>query len=171
VCRPLGPLNFIRLFHDNSGKGSYASWYCKFVAIYDLQTKEKFIFMVDRWFAVEEDDGQVDRLIPVAGPEQMTQFTHMFTSRTRQQLSDEHLWFSIVARPTLSVFSRMERLSCCLCLLFTSMIANMLFYQRTDDSASTGLDIGPFSLSPEQVRLFHLFHLYASSDVRVAAMF
>ena len=58
--RPLGPLNFIRLWHDNSGKGSYASWYCKYVAVYDLQTKEKYLFIVDKWFAVEEDDGQVN---------------------------------------------------------------------------------------------------------------
>ena len=96
---------------------------------------------------------KIDRLIPVAGPEQLNQFSHMFTSKTRKQLSDEHLWFSIVARPTLSIFSRMERLSCCLCLLFTSMIANMLFYQRTDDNSSNPLVVGPFAISLEQVML------------------
>ena len=57
--RPLGPVQYLRLWHDNSGKGKYQGWYCRYVMVHDLQTKEKFFFIVQSWFAVEEEDGQV----------------------------------------------------------------------------------------------------------------
>ncbi len=38
---------------------------------------------------------QVDRLIAVAGPEQMVEFGHLFRASTRKNLSDGHLWFSV----------------------------------------------------------------------------
>lgn len=59
VLRPLGPVQYLRLWHDNSGKGKYQGWYCRYVMVHDLQTKEKFFFIVQNWFAVEESDGQV----------------------------------------------------------------------------------------------------------------
>ncbi|XP_074649181.1 polycystin-1-like [Tubulanus polymorphus] len=154
VPRPLGQLNYIRVWHDNSGKGQYASWYLKEFLIRDVQTKEKFNFVCNRWFAVEEDDGQVDRLIPVAGREELTEFTHLFTKTSRQNLSDEHLWFSVVGRPAASRFSRLERLSCCFQLLSLSMMANAMFYKK-DETAPSGsqLSLGPFALSPTQIMI------------------
>lgn len=41
VNRPLGSLNYLRIWHDNSGKGNMASWYLKLVIVHDLQTREK----------------------------------------------------------------------------------------------------------------------------------
>ena len=64
--RPLGALQYMRLWHDNSGKGKFAGWYLKFIIVRDLQTREKFHFIANRWFAVEEDDGQViDTINPI----------------------------------------------------------------------------------------------------------
>ena len=51
----------MRIWHDNSGAGQYASWYLRHIVIQDLQTKEKFVFNANQWFAVEEGDGQVSR--------------------------------------------------------------------------------------------------------------
>lgn len=59
LYRPLGALNYLHIWHDNSGKGPFASWYLRSVVVRDVQTDEKFIFICNRWFAVEEDDGQV----------------------------------------------------------------------------------------------------------------
>lgn len=55
----LGPLNYMRVWHDNSGKGKYGSWYLKHVMITDLQTKQRYYFLCNRWLAAEEDDGSV----------------------------------------------------------------------------------------------------------------
>ena len=59
ICRSLGLLNCIRIWHDNSGAGSLSSWFLKYIIIRDLQTMEKFHFICQRWFAVEKDDGRV----------------------------------------------------------------------------------------------------------------
>lgn len=62
---PLGPLTYLRIWHDNSGKGALASWYLNHVLVRDVQTDKKYYFIANRWFAVEEDDGQVSQLMDV----------------------------------------------------------------------------------------------------------
>ncbi len=58
-CRPLGPLTYLRLWHDNTGRGHYASWHCTAVIVRDVQTNERFEFILNRWLGAERDDGQV----------------------------------------------------------------------------------------------------------------
>ncbi|CAF4456624.1 unnamed protein product, partial [Adineta steineri] len=38
VPKSLGLLNYIRIWHDNSGEGSSASWFLKYIIVRDLQT-------------------------------------------------------------------------------------------------------------------------------------
>ncbi|CAD5112526.1 DgyrCDS1737 [Dimorphilus gyrociliatus] len=150
---PLGQFSYMRIWHDNTGKGKYASWFLKHVVVVDLQTKEKSYFLANRWFAVEEDDGQVDRLLPVAGKEQMTEFGQQFSANTKKNLNDGHLWFSVVSRPPQSRFTRLQRVSCCLLLLYSTMLANAMFYGRGESQggAQNALQLGPFALSPSQI--------------------
>ena len=86
-------------------------------------TPNRYFFLCGQWLAADEDDGEVDRVLPVAGQEEITGFNHLFFSTARKNLTDEHLWISIVSRPTRSTFTRLQRLTCCLVLLFTTMIA------------------------------------------------
>ncbi|XP_076459182.1 polycystin-1-like [Babylonia areolata] len=149
--RPLGYLNYARVWHDNSGKANMGGWYMNYMIVRDVQTDEKWVFIADKWFAVEEDDGQVDRIIPVATRENMTEFSHMFAERTRKNLADGHLWFSVVARPPASRFTCLQRVSCCLCLLYVSMLANAMFYKTAKEDSGNGFTLGPFSIAPEQI--------------------
>jgi len=152
VPRPLGALNYIRIWHDNSGKGKFTGWYLKHIMLHDLQTREKYYFIANRWFAVEEDDGQVDRLIAVATRTQLVEFKQLFSQTTSKNLGDGHLWFSVVARPPQSRFTRLQRVAACLCLLYTSMLANAMFYERTPSKTGQGAyTIGPFAFTPEQL--------------------
>lgn len=59
MCRPLGPLHYLRIWHDNSGKGKAASWYFAYLVVRDIQTGEEFQFISNQWLAVEDGDGQV----------------------------------------------------------------------------------------------------------------
>ena len=95
----------------------------------------------------------MDRLLPVAGPEQMMEFGHLFAQRTAKNMGDGHLWFSVVARPPQSRFTRLQRVSCCMCLLFTSMLANAMFYKEGQEKQNT-FTLGPFAVSPEQVYIY-----------------
>lgn len=122
----LGSLTYIRVWHDNSGKS--ASWHLSQIAVRDIQTNEKFFFLCDRWLACDEGDGQVDRLVPVAGKEELGDFVHLFRTKTTRDLSDSHLWFSIAFRPARSRFTRAQRVTCCLSLLMCTMLVNVMWY-------------------------------------------
>ena len=60
--RSLGRLNYMRIWHDNSGSRNKASWFLKYIIVRDLQTMEKNHFICQQWLAVEKYDGLV-RLI------------------------------------------------------------------------------------------------------------
>ncbi|XP_054724298.1 location of vulva defective 1-like [Uloborus diversus] len=152
VPRCLGQLNYLRIWHDNSGPGKHASWYLNYIVVKDIHTRYKYEFIVDRWLAVEEGDGLIDHLIPVAGKEQTTQFSHLFPNASRRNLSDNHLWLSVFMRPARSRFTRVQRVSCCLALLYLSMLASAMWYETTPEQPSPGaFKFGPLSLSPEQI--------------------
>ncbi|CAH1249639.1 PKD1L3 [Branchiostoma lanceolatum] len=50
-----------------------------------------------------------------------------------RDMNDGHLWFSVAGRPARSPFTRVQRLSCCLTLLYSTMITNIMFFGRGDD--------------------------------------
>ncbi|KAF0312071.1 Polycystic kidney disease protein 1-like 2 [Amphibalanus amphitrite] len=150
----LGDLKYLRIWHDNSGKGRFASWYLQYILVRNVQTGEMTTFVCNEWLAVEYDDGLIDRLIPVAGKEQMRDFATVFPHQSQQSLSDGHLWFSVFLRPPRSRFTRMQRVSCCFALLFLSMMVNAMWYERVPSKPSAGsIKFGPLSLSPEQIAL------------------
>ena len=54
-------MNYMRVWHDNSGKGKFQGWYLNHIMIHDIQTKERWVFIANDWFAVEESDGMVNK--------------------------------------------------------------------------------------------------------------
>ncbi|VDL90590.1 unnamed protein product, partial [Schistocephalus solidus] len=152
VAEPLGDLHFLRLWHNNSGAGDDASWFCDFVVVIDLQTTYKYYFIVGKWFAVDEDDGLVDRVIPVVGSQERLQFSYLFNSKVKLDVSDGHLWISVFTRPVHSRFTRVERVACCLLILFLNMVSSCMFYRNEGPVVKDALfTIGPFALTPSVV--------------------
>ncbi|KAK3612419.1 hypothetical protein CHS0354_032020 [Potamilus streckersoni] len=148
VPEPLGPLVYLRVWHDNSGDGKHQGWYLSKIVVTDLQTGEVFVFLCKRWLAVEEEDGMVDRLLPVASHEDLTNFNNIFFSSTKKKLTDSHLWISIFSRPHRSSFTRVQRLSCILSLLMTTMLASAMFFladERVENAQAFVL--GPFKFT------------------------
>ncbi len=94
----------------------------------------------------------IDCTLPVAGKEDMTTFGSLFTTATRRRLTDSHLWVSVVSRPNRSNFTRVQRISCILSLIFTTMIANAMFY-RSDDNVEQvhEISVGPLSFGVHQL--------------------
>ncbi|XP_071796592.1 uncharacterized protein [Asterias amurensis] len=152
TARPLGTLNYMRVWHDNSGKGNAQSWYLSYIAVRDLQTKQRYFFICNEWFSVVEGDGQVDRLLPVAGKEQVQEFGHVFSSQTGKNFNDSHMWVSILTRPPGSRFTRMQRAMCCMLAMWLEMLTSIMFYQVADEGPSTKpINLGAFSLSPKEI--------------------
>jgi hypothetical protein len=111
--------------------------------------------MCDNWFAVEKSDGLVDRVIPVASIKELKSFAHLFSQSVKKKFSDGHLWFSVFSRPVRSNFTRLQRISCCISLLFCTMISNAMFYrqdtQGTSNKAGVLMKIGPIQFTLTQL--------------------
>ena len=155
--RPLGFLNYMKIWHDNSGKGDLASWFLKYIIVHDVQTREKFYFLCQQWLAVEKSDGKVERELFVANEKQKTDLKYLMQKEVTHNMSDSHLWYSIFARPVHSSFTRLDRVTCCFVLLFISMLFNIIYYDMdaTTESVKSqkdGLHLGPFSLIFEKVK-------------------
>ena len=96
----------------------------------------------------------VDRILPVAGIEDLIAFKHLFTSSARKKMANDHLWLSVFSRPTRSNFTRVQRLSCCMSLLFLTMITNAMFFKSEDQqSTTTGIRLGPIQFTLGQVHV------------------
>lgn len=151
--RSLGPLQYLRVWHDMSGEDS--SWYLSYVIIRDLSSNEQWIYVCDRWLALDKDDGLVDRLIIVSGEEELKNFKTLFRTKTSQDLFDGHLWLSIVGKPPKSTFTRLQRLSCCMSLLFTTMMTSAMFYNIPGGEApkDDSIVIGPLRFSIRQLMI------------------
>ncbi|XP_077862053.1 polycystin-1-like protein 2 [Saccoglossus kowalevskii] len=129
----LGDLLYLRIWHDSSGRGSYASWYLERVYVTDIQTNKTYRFPCEKWLAVDKDDGSVVRGLPVAGQYNLAKIGTVLGWECQKSLTDDHLWISLFLRPLKDNFTRLRRLSCCLCLIFSAMLTNAMYYKTRDD--------------------------------------
>ena len=100
--------------------------------ITDVITKNQYPFVCDAWLAVESIHGEIEKLLPVANKKELAGFNLVFGAKTAKGLLDDHIWFSVFLRPKESTFTRVQRLSCCLSLIFLTMITNAMFFGAGD---------------------------------------
>ena len=141
----LGSLKEITLEHDNSGDN--LSWFVETVVIRDRQTEQQWVFSINRWLALEKDDGQIDVTVD---NKYADSFSAQMRLRFGRKIADGHLWFSVVGKACSSSFTRVQRASCCLSVLFSAMIANAMFYNIGGESDGA-IQIGPFKFSLKQI--------------------
>lgn len=149
---PLGPINFLRVFHDNSGEPPLDSWQLQMVVVRDLQLSEKYIFDTNCWLSLDRDDGKVDKTFTSNEGINDKSFSQNFYIRSNQSINQDHMWMAMFLRPNGSRFGRKERVSTCAAFLYLCMLASALWYDTTPDSAQDGFfNLGPFTLSGEQM--------------------
>ena len=84
--------------------------------------------------------------------EDLCAFKHLFSTSMRKKLTNDHLWFSVVSRPTRSSFTRVQRISCCVSLLFMTMITNCMWFKSDDRVEQVSvLRVGPFKFTLHQL--------------------
>lgn len=148
TSRSFGPPKEITITHDNSGKNP--SWFLENVIIKDKQTEEQWSFPLNRWLAVEKGDGQIEVTVRCLGKGNQFGFSDQVRSRAPRRLADSHIWMSVAGKATSSTFTRVQRASCCLSILFSAMIANAMFYNIGGES-ERAIRVGPFKFSWRQI--------------------
>lgn len=152
-------MRYMRIWHDNSGRR--AGWFLKMIVVHDLQTRQKFYFICDDWLAVDRSDGRIERILPVATLTDKSNLAYLMETQTKQSMSENHLWFSIWARPATSSFTRTDRLTCAFVLLCITMLVNIMYYEQASSTSSqtNQLVLGPMTLSSNQVELNNNFQI------------
>ena len=145
TSQTLGTLKEITLEHDNSGDNP--SWFVETVVIKDRQTEQRWMFSINRWLAVEKDDGEIEVTV---NTKSTNSFSDQVRSRFGRKIADSHLWMSVFGKACSSSFTRVQRVSCCLSLLFSAMIANAMFYDLGGKSDGA-IQVGPFKFSGRQI--------------------
>ena len=108
--------------------GENPSWYLSRVYVEDLENHKRYLFTCEQWLAVEFDDGEVDRLLPCTQEDDKKPFSHVFTTKTAEDFSDQHIWLSVFLKRPYDTFSRVERITCCFVLLLTTMLTSAMFF-------------------------------------------
>ena len=153
----MGDLTYIKIWHDNSGKGDDASWFLKFIIIHDLQTREKFYFLCQKWLAVEYDDGKIERRLFIAFEEQKTNINYLLDKQAKNYVIDHHLYLSVFIRPILSTFTCLDRVTCCFVFHYITMLLTILYYGNSNALTSINsaeLDMSLFKINMEQVEIY-----------------
>ncbi|KAL3876004.1 hypothetical protein ACJMK2_033893 [Sinanodonta woodiana] len=122
----LGDISKVSVWHDNNGKSP--SWYLVQIIVKDLQTDKKFYFFADLWLSLEMEEGIIQKDLKVADSSERHRFTRMFSAATSNSLADKHLWLSLFNRPAHSRFTRVQRVTCLVTLLYTFMCVNAIWY-------------------------------------------
>ncbi|XP_009990421.1 PREDICTED: polycystic kidney disease protein 1-like 2 [Tauraco erythrolophus] len=148
---PLGELQSIRLWHDNSGDSP--SWYVNRVLVHDLAWDQKWYFLCNSWLAIDTGECVLDKVFPVATEQDMKQFSNLFFMKTSKGFQDGHIWYSVFNRSPRSSFTRAQRVSCCFSLLLCTMLTSIMFWGVPKDPAEQKMDLGKIEFTWQEVMI------------------
>ncbi|NWR27090.1 PK1L2 protein, partial [Tachuris rubrigastra] len=148
---PLGELQSIRLWHDNSGDSP--SWYVNRVLVHDLAWDQKWYFLCNSWLAIDIGECVLDKVFPVATEQDMKQFSNLFFMKTSRGFQDGHIWYSVFSRSPHSSFTRAQRVSCCFSLLLCTMLTSIMFWGVPKDPAEQKMDLGKIEFTWQEVMI------------------
>ncbi|XP_053556626.1 polycystic kidney disease protein 1-like 2 [Bombina bombina] len=148
---PLGELESIRLWHDNSG--DKPSWYVNRVLVHDVERDQKWYFLCNSWLSIEVGDCVLDKVFSVATEQEMKQFSNLFFMKTSKGFRDGHIWYSVFSRSPRSPFTRVQRVSCCFSLLLCTMLTSIMFWGVPTDPAEQKMDLGKIEFTWQEVMI------------------
>ena len=144
--RSLGCIRGIRIGHNNSGESP--SSFLEDVVILDKQSQNLRTFASNQWLALERGDGRIERILETSTDR--SDFNTEVIKTWWTGLTEKHIWVSVLTKPSRDRFSRVQRLSCCLSILLSAMLANAMLYKLNGNSTQV-IQVGPLKFSWRQV--------------------
>ena len=97
------------------------------ITVYDKRSEKNWTFVCDRRLVAKENRSTVSYRLRVTKEQKVT-----YTLRVKlwQGLRDQHRWTSIFTFDRHSNFTRVQRLSCCFAYLLSTMVVNIIFYEK-----------------------------------------
>uniref|UniRef100_A0A2K6SHL1 Polycystin 1 like 3, transient receptor potential channel interacting n=1 Tax=Saimiri boliviensis boliviensis TaxID=39432 RepID=A0A2K6SHL1_SAIBB len=141
----LGELHSLRLWHDNSGLSP--SWYVTQVIVCDMAVKRKWHFLCNCWLAVDLGDCELDRVFIPVSQRELSSFRHLFSSMIVEKFTQDYLWLSVATRHPWNLFTRVQRLSCCMTLLLCNMVISIMFWKINGTTGKRDEQMGTFAVA------------------------
>ena len=146
---PLGTLHHAYIWHDNSGESP--SWFLDHIMVREIETSREWKLICNQWFSPDKDDGNIVRKLKVERENSLPAFQEAFRKILSGTLYESHLWMSSVTKRPGSSFTRVQRVTCCLCVVLTAMLANAMFFSLGGETTVNTIKIGPLKVSMRQV--------------------
>lgn len=124
----LGELNYMRLWTDSTGLGDMGAWYLLSITITDIQNGNKYRFIADQWLAIDRGSYEDDITIHAIDADSEEDPYYLLKSVSAKSLADDHIWLSSFCRPIRSRFTRKQRVSVCMAMLYLTFLANAMWY-------------------------------------------
>lgn len=116
--------------------------------IEDLRTQRSWTFLYSDWVAVDRGSVSLKLTLQPCSLEDLTGHTNQqFLFKSSRDLRESHLWLSIASKPSYSSFTRVQRLSCALCLLLMTMLTSLMFHGIPTDDPADQAQVGRLTLS------------------------
>ena len=145
----LGTLHHAYIWHDNSGESP--SWFLDHIMVREIETGREWKLICNRWFSPDKEDGNIVRKLSVERTNSLPKFQEAFRKTLSGTLYESHLWMSSVTKRPGSSFTRAQRVTCCLCVVLTAMLANAMFFNLGGETTVSTLKIGPLKVSMRQI--------------------
>ena len=111
--------------------------------------------MCENWLATEHGDGKIERVLYFISGKEFNKLKFK-NERIIENFSEFHLWYSVFTKPIGSLFSRLNRVTCCFFSVYLSISLHTLYF-TTDYfklSSSIIFNTSLFDLTKEQVIFF-----------------
>ncbi|KAM4881134.1 polycystin family receptor for egg jelly [Thomomys bottae] len=119
----LGDIHSIRVWHNNEGRAP--SWYLSRIKVENVFSRHIWLFMCRVWLSV---DTTLDQTFHVVQPDEPLSRLDFFLIDVNRKLGRNHMWFSVFSGIVAKPFNRLQRLSCCLAMLLSSLLCNIMFF-------------------------------------------
>ncbi|XP_016849671.2 polycystin family receptor for egg jelly [Anolis carolinensis] len=127
----LGEIYCFRVWHNN--EGSSPNWFLSRIKVENIYTKKSWMFICRKWFALDKDDGLIDRSFIVAHPKAPLHKLDFFMIDFANTVADNHLWLSIFAHVCTGSLNRLHRLFACLTILLCILFVNIMFFSADEE--------------------------------------
>ncbi|XP_048371307.1 polycystic kidney disease and receptor for egg jelly-related protein-like [Sphaerodactylus townsendi] len=127
----LGDIYSFRAWHNHGG--SSPNWFLSRVKVQNVFTKQSWKFICRKWFALNKDDGLIERSFVATHPTTPLSKMDFFWINLACELAETHLWLSVFAHISTSSLKRLHRLSSCLAMLLCTLLFNIIFFSANKD--------------------------------------
>ncbi|CAI9165807.1 unnamed protein product [Rangifer tarandus platyrhynchus] len=121
--KDLGDIHSLRVWHNNEGRSP--EWYLSRIKVENLFSRHIWLFMCREWLSI---DTSLDRTFHVTPPDKPLEKMDFFLIDLNYNLGKNHLWFSVFSGVISAPFNRLQRLSCCLAMLLSTLLCNIMFF-------------------------------------------